>query len=156
MSQQEKSQVPQSELAKMTKDVVTAYLQQNQISPEELPRLINLIHQALLKVAGNETTGEVMVNGSESPRPAVSIKKSVHEDYIVCLEDGKKLKMLKRHLRARYDMSPEAYREKWGLPSDYPMVAPAYARQRSSFAKSIGLGRGPKLRAGRPKKVVSE
>jgi predicted transcriptional regulator len=149
MTSSDTSSLTITDLTRLTKEIVTAYLLQNPLSAEELPRLIHITHAALSKVANsNGDTTAIISDGVaetvELRRPAVSIRKSVNEEYIICLEDGKKLKMLKRHLRARYNMTPDAYREKWGLPADYPMVAPAYARQRSSFAKSIGLGRGPK------------
>jgi predicted transcriptional regulator len=100
----------------------------------DLPHLINQVYQSL------STIGTGPAPATERPQPAVSVKKSVHPDYIICLEDGKKLKMLKRHLKTAYNMTPEEYRERWGLPPDYPMVAPNYARQRSRLAKEIGLG----------------
>jgi predicted transcriptional regulator len=150
MSNIDKSQQDPTELVKLTKEIVTAYLVSNPLPANELPSLINTIFNSLSRIAAGSTTqlgatmAEPVVEAAESRRPAVPIRKSVNDEYIVCLEDGKKLKMLKRHLRARYNLTPEAYREKWGLPVDYPMVAPAYGRQRSSFAKNIGLGRGPK------------
>jgi len=150
MSNIDKSQQDPTELVKLTKEIVTAYLVSNPLPANELPSLINTIFNSLSRLATGSTTqlgatmAEPVVESAESRRPAVPIRKSVNDEYIVCLEDGKKLKMLKRHLRARYNLTPEAYREKWGLPVDYPMVAPAYGRQRSSFAKNIGLGRGPK------------
>ncbi|MDJ0609082.1 MAG: MucR family transcriptional regulator [Kiloniellales bacterium] len=127
----------------MTSDVVAAYVRNNTLKTAELGSVIETVHGSLSNL-----------NGAPSPKPeeqkpAVSIRRSVTPDYIVCLEDGKKLKMLKRHLRTTYDMSPEEYRSKWGLPADYPMVAPNYARQRSDFAKKIGLGRDAKKRGGR-------
>jgi predicted transcriptional regulator len=105
----------------------------------DLPKLIEKVHTILVEIEGSGT-------GEEKPelKPAVSIRKSVTDDHIVCLEDGKKFKSLKRHLRTRYDMSPEEYREKWGLPADYPMVAPNYARQRSDLARKMGLGQSRK------------
>jgi len=121
-------------LIELTTQIATAYLKNNSIPSSELPTVIATIHTALSKVGMPEP-------GTASQEPAVPIKKSVHRDYIICLEDGKKLKMLKRHLRTVYNMTPAEYRTKWGLPSDYPMVAPAYAERRSEFAKSIGLGR---------------
>ena len=122
-------------LVELTADVVSAYVGNNPVSTTELPVLINEVHKALTGVASA---------ASEPPapelKPAVNPKKSVFRDYIVCLEDGKKFKSLKRHLRSHFDMSPEEYREKWGLPHDYPMVAPNYARARSDLAKKMGLG----------------
>ncbi len=121
-------------LIEMTADVVAAYVGKNVLPSTELPALIRDVHQALtLAHSGTPETRAL--------EPAVPVKKSIHDDYIVCLEDGLKFKSLRRHLRTKFDMSPEQYREKWGLPSDYPMVAPAYARQRSELAKKTGLGR---------------
>jgi predicted transcriptional regulator len=125
-----------SELLHMAADIVSAYVSYNQIQAVHVPELI----KSVVSTLGEQQEGgksEV----AEAPKPAVPIRRSVHPDYIVCLEDGKKLKMLKRHLRSAYGMSPEEYRAKWGLPADYPMVAPNYAQQRSEFAKKIGLGR---------------
>jgi predicted transcriptional regulator len=125
-------------------DIVAAYVAQNTLSPAGIPDLIRSVYDAL------STLGQAppVVRSTEKQKPAVPVSKSVHEDYIVCLEDGKRLKMLKRYLRSRYDMSPEEYRRKWSLPPDYPMVAPAYAARRSDFAKQIGLGRGVRRRKG--------
>lgn len=134
MSEETKEVLPSAEILRMTSDVVAAYLQNNPLPTAELPSVIQTIHGSLA----------ALNNGSESrsepQKPAVSIRRSVTPDYIVCLEDGKKLKMLKRHLKTRYNMSPDEYRERWGLPADYPMVAPRYAQQRSELAKKIGLG----------------
>jgi predicted transcriptional regulator len=116
-------------------DIVSAYVSNNSVSANELPSLIGDIHTALLRVS----SGAVEMS-SEALKPAISVKKSITPDYIICLEDGKKFKSLKRHLRTQYNMSPEDYREKWGLPSDYPMVAPNYAQARSQLAKQMGLG----------------
>src|SRR6185312_812138 len=116
-------------------EIVTAYLSKNSLPPEEVPALIRSVHATLGGIAGDVPAIR------DIREPAVSIKKSVKPDYIVCLEDGKKLKMLKRYLRARYDLSPDAYRAKWGLPADYPMTAPNYAARRSEFAKKFGLGK---------------
>ena len=116
-------------------DIVSAYVSNNSVPSGDLPTLINEIHSALMRVGGG--TVEVPI---EAPKPAVPLKKSVTPDYIVCLEDGKKFKSLKRHLRTQYNMTPEQYREKWGLPVDYPMVAPNYAKARSELAKEMGLG----------------
>ena len=124
--------------------IVSAYVSNNSLPPSELPHLIKTVHEAL------KSPGQAVAK----PEPAVSIKQSVKPEYIVCLDDGRKLKMLKRHLRTAYNMSPDEYRQKWGLPSDYPMVAPKYAAVRSELAKKIGLGRkaGQKVRA---RKVVN-
>jgi len=120
----------------ITARLVAAYASNNRLMPQDLPTLIQAVHSALLSLSNgsHESSGE-------PPRPAVSIKKSVTGDYIVCLEDGLKFKSLKRHLRSSYKMTPEEYRAKWGLPHDYPMVAPNYAAHRSRLAKQIGLGR---------------
>ena len=111
--------------------IVSAYVSNNSLSSGELPQLIMTVHEAL------QSQGQV----TSMPEPAVPIKRSITPDYVICLEDGKKLKMLKRHLRTSYDMSPDEYRQKWKLPGDYPMVAPNYAAKRSDLAKRIGLGR---------------
>lgn len=116
--------------------IVAAYVRNNHVAPTELSAMIRNIHGTL----GSLVTGH-HADAPTSQKPAISIKKSITPDYIVCLEDGKRLKMLKRYLRTRYGMSPEEYRSKWGLPADYPIVAPNYAARRSEFAKKIGLGR---------------
>jgi predicted transcriptional regulator len=116
-------------------DIVSAYVSNNSVAASDLPGLIGDVHGALMRVSGGAQEAPV-----EAPKPAVPIKKSVSADFIVCLEDGKKFKSLKRHLRTQYNMSPEEYREKWGLPADYPMVAPSYAQARSNLAKQMGLG----------------
>src|ERR1700756_5327924 len=128
------------DLLALTTEIVAAHVSNNTVAVADLPTLINQVYQSL------STIGSGPVPVAERPQPAVSIKKSIHPDYIVCLEDGKKLKMLKRHLKTAYDMSPEEYRERWGLPADYPMVAPNYAQHRSSLAKKIGLGTKPRKR----------
>jgi predicted transcriptional regulator len=128
------------DLLGLTTEIVAAHVSNNAVSMEDLPVLINQVYRSLASMG---TAPEPV---HEKPQPAVPVKKSVHPDYIVCLEDGKKLKMLKRHLKTAYDMSPEDYRERWNLPPDYPMVAPNYAKQRSKLAKEIGLG----TRARRP------
>lgn len=124
-------------ILRLSADVVAAYLAQNPVAPQAIPDLIRTVHQALTNLDRPEAA-----KPAEKQKPAVPIARSVHDDYIVCLEDGKKLKMLKRYLRSKFDLSPEEYRRKWGLSPDYPMVAPAYAARRSDFAKQIGLGRG--------------
>jgi predicted transcriptional regulator len=123
------------ELIDMTADIVSAYVGNNTVGAADLPGLIQQIHSALTDV-----TGEGMGRPQEPLKPAVSVKKSITPDYLICLEDGKRFKSLKRHLRTHYDLSPEEYREKWGLPKDYPMVAPKYAEARSRLAKQMGLG----------------
>ena len=122
----------------MTSEVVSSYVSNNPVSTTELPALIGEVYAALASASGSATGTQ-----KEKAKPAVSIRKSLTDDYIICLEDGKKFKSLKRHLRSHYDMSPEEYREKWGLPLDYPMVAPNYAKARSQLAKTMGLGRKP-------------
>lgn len=117
-------------------DIVSAYVSNNSVAASDLPNLINEVHSALLRV----TAAAAPVPAGESPKPAIPPKKSVTNEFIICLEDGKKFKSLKRHLRTQYNMSPEEYREKWALPADYPMVAPNYARARSQLAKQMGLG----------------
>ena len=119
----------------LTAEIVSAYVSNNSVPSGDLPALIGQVHSALSRVSSGQ--GEP---SSEPPKPAVSVKKSITPDHIVCLEDGKKFKSLKRHLRTQYSMTPEQYREKWGLPPDYPMVAPNYAAARSHLAKQMGLG----------------
>jgi predicted transcriptional regulator len=123
-------------------DIVAAYVSRNAVSADAVPDLIRSVHAALNHLGEAEDA-----TPQERPKPAVPISRSVQDEYIVCLEDGKRLKMLKRYLRSRYDMSPEDYRRRWGLPPDYPMVAPAYAAKRSDFAKQIGLGKGVRRRS---------
>ena len=123
-------------------DIVAAFVGQNRVPPEELPELIRSVHQTLSTLGSRAAAASAQAAEQGKQKPAVPISKSVNTDYIVCLEDGAKLKMLKRYLRSRYNLSPEEYRRKWGLPPDYPMVAPAYAQRRSEFARSIGLGKG--------------
>ena len=119
----------------LTANIVSAYLSNNPTPAAEIPNLISQVHAALLKVSSGRAEPPV-----EPARPAVSMKKSVTPDYLVCLEDGKRFKSLKRHLRTQYNMTPEQYRDKWNLPADYPMVAPNYAVARSQLAKKMGLG----------------
>jgi predicted transcriptional regulator len=125
----------------LTAKIVAAHVSNNTVPLADLPGLIHQVHQALSGVGSSTTT-------SIRPQPAVPVKKSVLPDYIVCLEDGKKLKMLKRHLKSAYNLTPEQYRERWGLPADYPMVAPNYAKQRSQLARDLGLGTKSKRRRG--------
>lgn len=125
------------ETLRMTADIVASFVTNNKVTPEQLTDLIRSVHRTMDAL----TTGQEE-KSLEKLKPAVPISKSINDDYIVCLEDGKKLKMLKRYLRSTYSMSPDDYRRKWGLPADYPMVAPNYAARRSEFAKRIGLGRG--------------
>ena len=124
------------DLLKLASDIVAAYVSNNPIPVSEVPGMIKSIHATL-----GGLTSPVPAEASTVQKPAVPVKKSVTSEYIICLEDGKKLKMLKRYLRSRYNLTPDEYRSKWGLPADYPMVAPNYAAQRSEFAKKIGLGR---------------
>lgn len=125
------------ELRRIVTDVVSAYVSYNSLPNAELPTLIQTVHGALLGL-GKDSAEEAK---KKAQKPAVPIRRSIQHDYLVCLEDGKKLKMLKRYLRTRYNLTPDEYRRKWGLASDYPMVAPSYSSVRSNFAKQIGLGR---------------
>lgn len=127
------------DLVDMAATIVSAYVSANELPPQDLPRLIQTVYSALKEVAGAAPASQ-----EQGQEPAVAIKKSVTADYIICLEDGKKFKSLKRHLRTRYGMSPDEYRQKWGLSHDYPMVAPNYAKERSNLAKRMGLGQGRK------------
>lgn len=132
---------PAEETLRLATDIVAAYVSHNQISASDVPVMIKSVHATLGRLSEEATRP-----APPPQEPAVPIKKSITPDFIICLEDGKKLKMLKRYLRSQYDLSPEEYRAKWGLPHDYPMVAPNYAAQRSEFAKQIGLGRAPAKR----------
>lgn len=126
----------EADLVELSTEIVSAYVSHNALSPSDLPKLISEVHTALRGLKSNGAAGH-----QEDPKPAVPIRKSVASEYIVCLEDGKKFKSLKRHLRTHYNLSPEEYREKWNLPTDYPMVAPSYSETRSRLAKVNGLGR---------------
>ena len=128
------------EILKQVTEIVAAYVSKNEVAAADLPALIKSVHATLGGIGGAES-------GASFKPPAVSVKKSVTPDYIICLEDGKKLKMLKRYLRARYGLTPDAYRAKWNLPADYPMTAPNYAARRSDFAKQIGLGKPAKKKS---------
>jgi predicted transcriptional regulator len=123
-------------LIELASQIVAAYVGRNTVEQADLPKLITEVHKALEQVAGQPARKD---DGHE-PKPPVSVKKSVTPDYLICLEDGKKFKSLKRHLRTHFNLTPEQYREKWNLPSDYPMVAPNYANSRSKLAKNMGLG----------------
>jgi predicted transcriptional regulator len=136
---------PGPQVLRMTADVVAAYLRRNQLPSAQIADIITAVYRSLERL-GQAGPGVP----PEGLRPAVPVRRSIHPDYLVCLEDGKKLKMLKRHLRATYSLTPEQYRSKWHLPPDYPMVAPAYAEERSAFAKKIGLGRGGRKPPRRP------
>ena len=127
--------IDHSELLALTSEIVAAHVSNNAVASTDLPNLIETVFSTLSGLGQPEPEPEVEL------KPAVPIKKSVTDDHIVCLEDGKKLKMLKRHLKTAYNMTPEEYRAKWGLPADYPMVAPSYAQKRQQLAKKIGLGR---------------
>lgn len=127
-------------LITLTSDIVASHVSNNSVSVEDIPTLITNVYGALAGLGQAAPAPEAL------PEPAVSIRSSIKPDFIVCLEDGKRLKMLKRYLRSRFDMSPDDYRRRWGLPPDYPMVAPAYAARRSDFAKQIGLGKGVRRR----------
>ncbi len=131
-----------SDYIELTAEIVSAYVSNNSVAAADIPSLINQVHAALSRVSGKpaEGTGEAL-------KPAVSLKKSITPEYIVCLEDGKKFKSLKRHLRTQYNMTPEQYRDKWNLPADYPMVAPNYAAARSQLAKQMGLGQQRRRRS---------
>jgi predicted transcriptional regulator len=133
-------------LITLTADIVAAHVSNNSVAVSDVPTLIGNVHAALAGLSGGTSTPPVALE------PAVPVRLSVKKDYIVCLDDGKKLKMLKRHLMTHYGMTPDDYRAKWGLPADYPMVAPAYAEQRRELAKAIGLGRAPG--SGRKKKTA--
>ena len=128
-----------SDLLELTTDIVAAHAGNNTVALGDLPQLIQNVYEALAAVGTQPAPAERL-------RPAVAVKKSVLPDYIICLEDGKRLKMLKRHLKTAYNLTPEEYRERWNLPADYPMVAPNYTKQRSNLAKQIGLGTKPRKR----------
>lgn len=136
MSEETAKSIEQNEILRMAVDIVSAYVGNNTVATNQVPDVISSVYGSLSSLDGLQSEAN-----AEPLKPAVSVRRSVNPDYIVCLEDGKKLKMLKRHLRAAYNMTPDDYRAKWGLPADYPMVAPNYASQRSEFAKKIGLGR---------------
>ncbi len=136
MSEENIIKPSEDEALHLAVEIVSAYVSNNKIPSEDLGSFIESVHKTLANIAQQDLTSE-----SETPKPAVSVRKSVTPDYLICLEDGKKLKMLKRYLRTNYGMTPEEYRLKWNLDPDYPMVAPNYAAQRSAFAKKIGLGR---------------
>ena len=125
-------------LVELSASVVGAYVSHNALSASDLPKLIGQVHQALIALGG-----PAPAEAAPELKPAVPVKKSITPDFLICLEDGKKFKSLKRHLRTEYDLSPDEYRSRWGLPPDYPMVAPNYSEARSQLAKSIGLGRKP-------------
>ncbi len=144
MSEHQTRDGEDSALLRMTADIVSAYVSKNVLPAQQLPEVITTVYSSL-----NGLGNGAQEKQQEPLKPAVPVRKSVTPDYIVCLEDGKMLKMLKRHLRTTYNMTPDEYRTRWGLPPDYPMVAPNYASQRSEFAKKIGLGRGSTRQARR-------
>ncbi len=134
-----------AEVLELTTEIVASYVSNNSVATSDLPGVIQDVYKTLTGLGTQAAQ-------PDRPKPAVPVKKSINPDFIVCLEDGKKLKMLKRHLKTAYNMTPEEYRERWGLPADYPMVAPNYAKHRSSLAKKIGLGTKPRKTASRAKK----
>ncbi len=144
VSEGETGGLSKNEVLRLSTEIVASYVGRNAVGPSAVPELLSQVYEALRRL---DEPAAVQAP-PQRQKPAVPISRSVQHDHIVCLEDGKKLKMLKRYLRSRFDMSPEEYRRKWGLPPDYPMVAPAYAERRSAFAKEIGLGRGVRRRAG--------
>ncbi len=149
MEREAPAKTSQEDILRMTAEIVSAYVSHNDLPGSQISDVIRSVFTTLNSHASGEGAA-----AQEPPKPVVSIRKSVTPDYIICLEDGRKLKMLKRHLRTTYNLTPEEYRARWGLPADYPMVAPKYAAWRSAFAKKIGLGRkraGPK-RGGRKAK----
>lgn len=152
MAEASAAKAADEDLLRMTAAVVAAYVRKNTVAAGQLPEVIGSVYGSLLALDGKSEALQ------EEKKPAVPVKKSITADYLVCLEDGKKLKMLKRHLRTTYGLSPDTYRQKWGLPLDYPMVAPNYAQARSVFAKRIGLGRGgrPATKRGGRKKAAAE
>ena len=138
MNESTEGTLSRADIIRMAVDVVAAYVSKNAVSTAQMPEVINTVFGSLNALGS--TSGAA---AREPQKPAVTIRRSVTPDYIVCLDDGRKFKMLKRHLRTTYNMTPDEYRAKWNLPADYPMVAPNYAKQRSEFAKKIGLGRKP-------------
>ncbi|MEL7491693.1 MAG: MucR family transcriptional regulator [Pseudomonadota bacterium] len=133
----ETAQPALDETLHLTTDIVVSYLEKNALSAEKIPSLLQEVHNTVTALARGATAN------AGAQQPAVPVAKSITPDYIICLEDGAKMKMLKRYLRTQYDMSPEDYRRKWGLPADYPMVSPNYSKKRSKYAKDLGLGKGP-------------
>ena len=135
-SENSNSSLEADEIMRMTTDIVASFVANNPVPTDSLPDLIASVHRTVTNLSSNET-----IQVQERPKPAVPISRSITDDHIICLEDGKKLKMLKRYLRSHYGLTPEDYRKRWGLPADYPMVAPSYTKKRSDFAKQIGLGK---------------
>jgi predicted transcriptional regulator len=140
----ENAGLSKTDLLRLSADIVSAYVGRNAVGPGAVTEVLTRVYESLARLGEPAAAPPI----AQRQRPAVPIARSVQHDHIVCLEDGKQLKMLKRYLRSRYDLSPEEYRRKWGLPADYPMVAPAYAERRSAFAKEIGLGRGVRRGSG--------
>ncbi|MGD9915923.1 MAG: MucR family transcriptional regulator [Rhizobiaceae bacterium] len=145
MQNDEKSQL----LISLTADIVAAYVTKNQVAAGDIATLIGQVHHSMASLGAGGAVAK------EPPKPAIAVKKSITPDYIVCLEDGKKFKSLKRHLGTAYGITPDEYRQKWGLPADYPMVAPNYAAARSELAKATGLGRKPTVAAAAPRRRKS-
>ena len=143
-SEGEAGALSKTDLLRLSTDIVASYVGRNAVGPNAVPDVLSQVYEALNRLGEPAPAAQPQ----QRQRPAVPISRSVQHDHITCLEDGKQLKMLKRYLRSRYDLSPEEYRRKWSLPPDYPMVAPAYAQRRSAFAKEIGLGRGVRRRSG--------
>lgn len=135
-SENTKSSLEADEIMRMTTDIVASFVANNPVPTDSLPDLIGSVHKTVTNLASREAAPSM-----ERPKPAVPVSRSITDDHIICLEDGKKLKMLKRYLRSHYGMTPEEYRKRWSLPADYPMVAPSYTKKRSDFAKQIGLGK---------------
>lgn len=138
MTETSENEISSTDILGLTSEIVAAHVSNNTVATADLPQLIEQVYKTLSHVGKGTEVAQ------DKPTPAVPIKKSVTPDYIICLEDGKRLKMLKRHLKTAYDMTPEEYKERWGLSADYPMVAPNYAKQRSKLAKQIGLGTRPR------------
>lgn len=137
--------VPEQDVRRMVADIVTALVRNNPVPAEKLPEVVRTVYNALTAVSGAKEVEKASAAGSQTAqKPAVPVRKSVTDNYIVCLEDGQQFKLLKRHLRTAHNMTPSEYRAKWNLPFDYPVVAPAYADKRSTLAKELGLGRTPK------------
>lgn len=136
MSEETTEAVSRQEILRLSSDIVAAYVSQNNVTSSQIPDIIQQVYIVLTGISNGKDD-----SAAKAGKPAVAIRRSVTPDFIVCLEDGRKLKMLKRHLRTAYNLTPEEYRSRWNLPPDYPMVAPNYAKRRSEFAKKIGLGR---------------
>jgi len=140
MTAKQDDRTNEDELLRLTSNIVASYVSNNKLSTEQVPEVVRTVNATLRKIEQSEIGAE-----NKTAEPAVPISRSITPDYIICLEDGRKLKMLKRHLRTTYGMTPSEYRVRWDLPADYPMVAPNYAKRRSEFAKKIGLGKKPKI-----------